>query len=85
MAGCACAEIIYSVFPKLVDIHNYNEASSVAARASNWNLLNKKVLKKLNCQLEVRSIDIFVNRRSIDQIITFLKILRAKLVAYGKV
>ena len=84
MAGCACAEIIHSVFPKLVDIHNYNEASSVVARTSNWNLLNKKVLKKLNCQLEVRSIDIFVNRRSSDQIVNFLKILRAKLVAYGK-
>ncbi len=81
--GCACAEIIHSVFPKIVDIHNYVEASSVTARTSNWNLLNKKVLKKINCQLEVRSIDIFVNRKSADQIITFLRMLRAKLIAYG--
>ncbi|KNE67570.1 hypothetical protein AMAG_12022 [Allomyces macrogynus ATCC 38327] len=49
--GCLCAEVIRHLNPRLVDLHNYPPANSTAQKIYNWNTLNFKVLKKLNCAL----------------------------------
>jgi hypothetical protein len=63
-------------------MHNYPESSSVQGRTANWQLLNKKALKKLHFELNAQLIDVFVNRKSIEQAQTFLRMLRAKMIAY---
>ncbi|KAJ3362085.1 Sperm flagellar protein 1 [Allomyces javanicus] len=49
--GCLCAEVIRHLHPRLVDLHNYPPANSTPQKIYNWNTLNFKVLKKLNCAL----------------------------------
>ncbi|XP_074532606.1 sperm flagellar protein 1 [Halichoeres trimaculatus] len=46
--GVMAAEVVKHFLPKLVDLHNYVPASSTQQKASNWNLLNRKVFSKLN-------------------------------------
>lgn len=38
------AEIIKYYWPKIIDVHNYVPASSLAYKISNWELLNRKVI-----------------------------------------
>ncbi|CAG9859083.1 unnamed protein product [Phyllotreta striolata] len=45
------AEILKQHFPKLVDIHNYIPTLSHTQKLVNWDVLNKKVLNKLNMNL----------------------------------
>ncbi|XP_039994378.1 sperm flagellar protein 1 isoform X2 [Xiphias gladius] len=46
--GVMAAEVVKYFLPKLVDLHNYIPANSTPQKLSNWNLLNRKVLSKLN-------------------------------------
>ncbi|KAI9335606.1 hypothetical protein DFJ73DRAFT_663264, partial [Zopfochytrium polystomum] len=45
--GVATAEVIHHFCPKLVDLHNYSPAHSVAQKMYNWSTLNQKVFRKL--------------------------------------
>ncbi|XP_064631486.1 sperm flagellar protein 1-like isoform X2 [Lineus longissimus] len=57
--GVLVAETMKHFFPKLVELHNYPAANSTEAKVTNWKLLNRKVLKKLNMELSedvIRSI-----------------------------
>ena len=38
------AEIVRYQFPKLVDLHNYNAASSLDKKITNWSLLNRYIV-----------------------------------------
>lgn len=75
------AEAINNFLPRLVDIHNYASASSVAAKKTNWETLQKKVLRRLRVRLSKGQISDLVNavpgaiepvmidiRRGIDQV-----------------
>lgn len=44
--GVMLAEVIHFHMPKLVEIHNYQAASSKKQKKGNWDTLNKKVLRK---------------------------------------
>ena len=44
-------------FPQLVHLHNYQPASSSAAKYVNWKTLNEKVFKKLSFQLNKNDIE----------------------------
>ncbi|CAH1114701.1 unnamed protein product [Psylliodes chrysocephalus] len=45
------AEILKQHFPKLVDLHNYTSTFSFTQKMVNWDVINKKVLNKLNINL----------------------------------
>ncbi|KAG5877624.1 hypothetical protein JTB14_023839 [Gonioctena quinquepunctata] len=47
------AEIIKFHFPKLIDLHNYSPMNSVAQKMANWEMLNRKVLRKLKINLSI--------------------------------
>lgn len=54
--GVLMAEIVNNYFPKLVELHNYSQANSVAKKMYNWNTLNQKVFKKLGFQISKKDI-----------------------------
>ena len=47
--------------PKLVDLHNYSQAHSVAQKIYNWNTLNLKVFKKFGFQISKNEVEALVN------------------------
>ncbi|KAJ3161188.1 Sperm flagellar protein 1 [Geranomyces michiganensis] len=76
--GVAAAEVISHFLPKLVDLHNYPPANGSAQKIYNWNTLNQKVLRKLNCHLSDTEIEAIVNKQP-GRIEAFLSDLRAKI------
>lgn len=46
--GVLAAEVVKHFFPKLVEMHNYVPANSMQQKLSNWTILNRKVLSRLN-------------------------------------
>ncbi|XP_063781435.1 sperm flagellar protein 1 [Pseudophryne corroboree] len=46
--GVLTAELVKYHFPKLVEMHNYVPANSMQQKFSNWTILNRKVLSKIN-------------------------------------
>jgi hypothetical protein len=80
--GVLVAEIIHSVYPKLIQLHNYYETHSTQSRKTNWLLLNKKVLKHIRCEATDIEIETFIKRQSQDDCILFLRNLKARLPAY---
>mmetsp|Transcript_79886 Transcript_79886/g.93365 ORF Transcript_79886/g.93365 Transcript_79886/m.93365 type:complete len:212 (-) Transcript_79886:59-694(-) len=73
--GCMMAETVAHFLPKLVEVHNYIPASSLAQKVSNWNTLNKKVFKKIGFQLSKNDIDTVVNcaPEAIERVILFVR------------
>ncbi|KAJ3306551.1 Sperm flagellar protein 1 [Kappamyces sp. JEL0829] len=45
--GVACAELLATLLPRILDLHNYQPGSSVAHKLYNWHCLNTKVFAKL--------------------------------------
>ncbi|XP_017793427.1 PREDICTED: uncharacterized protein LOC108575198 [Habropoda laboriosa] len=45
------AEILKLYCPRYVDLHNYVPVNSLTAKKENWNILNRKVLSKINMKL----------------------------------
>ncbi|OWF50991.1 Sperm flagellar protein 1 [Mizuhopecten yessoensis] len=81
--GVMMAEIIKHYFPKLVDLHNYNPASSTKQKLENWYLLNKRVLKRLGMDLSDDVIRALANgkRHVIDRILILLRMQIDNLLA----
>ena len=44
------SEVLHHYHPKLVDLHNYSPALSLATKRTNWHTLNQKAFKKLHIQ-----------------------------------
>lgn len=59
--GVMMAELIYHYNQKLVALHNYPPANSLAKKIENWNTLNVKVLKKLGVHLGKQDIENIAN------------------------
>lgn len=59
--GVMMAELIYHYNQKLVALHNYPPANSLAKKIENWNTLNVKVLKKLGVHLSKQDIENIAN------------------------
>ena len=55
------AEVIKHYIPKLVDLHNYSQAHSVAQKVTNWNTLSLKVFKKIGFSLSKQEVDALVH------------------------
>ena len=61
--GVLLAEMIKYHYPRLVDLHNYPNASSTKAKLVNWETLNKKVLKKLGVKITKNEINNIINSK----------------------
>ena len=61
--GVLMAEVVSHFFPRLVDLHNYDQAMRVDTKIYNWKTLNTKVLKKLKFNLDTDTITALANAR----------------------
>ena len=61
--GVLIAEIMKYYYPKLVDLHNYREASSTQLKLINWNTLSIKVFRKIGFSLSKVELDNVVNSK----------------------
>uniref|UniRef100_A0A336M6V2 CSON012971 protein n=1 Tax=Culicoides sonorensis TaxID=179676 RepID=A0A336M6V2_CULSO len=50
------AEILKSVFPKLVDLHNYQPCNSIQQKINNWTTLERKILSKIDVHINESTI-----------------------------
>jgi len=84
--GLLVADIISCRFPRMIQLHNYLETSSATGRYANWELLNKKVLNEINCELGEEDIEMIANRKvQRVAITTFLRLLRTKLEIHAPI
>ena len=84
--GLLVADIVAARFPRLVQLHNYSATSSASGRMANWEILNRKVLSTINCELGDEDIERISNRQiQAGAIITFLRLLRVKLDTYAPI
>ena len=82
--GLLVADVVGARFPRLVQLHNYSDTSSASGRMSNWEILNRKVLSAINCELGEEDITRISNRQIQKvAIVTFLRLLRAKMESYA--
>jgi hypothetical protein len=82
--GLLVADIIAARFPRMVQLHNYCETSSANGRLTNWEILNRKVLCAVDCELGEEDIERISNRQvQRVAIVTFLRLLRTKLDAHA--
>ena len=61
--GVLMAEVVAHFFPRLVDLHNYDQGLRVDTKIYNWKTLNNKVLKKLDFNLDTETITELANAR----------------------
>lgn len=62
--GVLLAEILKVEFPNLVELHNYSGCFAVQGKIENWDILNRKVLKKLQIHLQPEEIEKIVKSDS---------------------
>ncbi|ODM99370.1 Sperm flagellar protein 1 [Orchesella cincta] len=73
--GVSVAELVHFYMPRLIELHNYVNASSSAQKRINWSMLNRKVFVKLNIRLSEKVIDHIVEARqgAIEQVLWDLR------------
>lgn len=55
------AEVLKVYYPRYVDLHNYVPASSLTTKKDNWNMLNRKVLSRIDMKLNKDTINQLAN------------------------
>lgn len=83
--GVLTAELVNYYFPKLVDLHNYSAANSVAQKQYNWKTLNQKVFKKMGFTIAAEEIKSVCDcgAGSIEQVLITVKHKVDEIVASG--
>ncbi|OHT10566.1 Sperm flagellar protein 1 [Tritrichomonas foetus] len=61
--GCMMAEVIHVFYPKLVDLHNYEQGLRVDTKIYNWNTLHQRVFKKLGIPIDHQTITAIANAK----------------------
>lgn len=61
--GVMMAEVMRVFYPKLVDLHNYEQALKVDTKIYNWNTLNQKVFKKIGAVIDAPTINGIANAK----------------------
>ena len=51
------SQVVHHYHPRLVELHNYSSTLSLAAKRSNWQTLNTKVLRRLQCAVSGEEIE----------------------------
>ena len=72
------AEIVAYICPKIIDVHNYPQAHNLKQKFTNWNTLNRKILKRMGLFFTEDDIRDLVDLRPLA-IEHFLHVLRPKL------
>ena len=75
------AEIVAHMCPKVIDIHNYPQAHNNKQKFTNWNTMNRKILKRLGLYLTEDNIIDLVELRPMA-IEHFLHVLKPKLEGF---
>ncbi|CAM6088332.1 unnamed protein product [Calypogeia fissa] len=75
------AEVVAHYCPKLVDVHNYSAANSLAQKVYNWNTLNVKVFRRLHFSLTKEDIEAVASGEP-QRIERILKLLKYKMAKY---
>ena len=81
------AEVVAHFFPRLVDLHNYDQGLRVDTKIYNWKTLNNKVLKKFNFNLDTETITELANSKPgvIEDVLwDFRQVVNAKLQQNNK-
>ncbi|XP_033329223.2 uncharacterized protein LOC117221952 isoform X1 [Megalopta genalis] len=55
------AELLKVYYPRYVDLHNYVPANNFTTKKENWNILNRKVLSKIDMKLSKDTINQLAN------------------------
>lgn len=76
---CLC---LHQQLVNYFQLHSYVEQNNLSGRKTNWELINRKALKPLRCEVSDEQIETFINRRSPNLVIDFLRFLRAKMPAF---
>ncbi|EFJ07879.1 hypothetical protein SELMODRAFT_429462 [Selaginella moellendorffii] len=79
--GVLAAEVVAHYCPRLVDIHNYSAANSLAQKIYNWNTLNNKGFRRLNFSLTKEDVEAVANAEN-QMIERILKLLKYKIAKY---
>lgn len=79
--GVLVAEVVRHFVPRLVDMHNYVPAQSVAQKQSNWETVQAKLLKRLKMRITPAQIQAIVSAKPMH-IEPVLHQLREKIEAY---
>ncbi|XP_024533905.1 sperm flagellar protein 1-like [Selaginella moellendorffii] len=79
--GVLAAEVVAHYCPRLVDIHNYSAANSLAQKIYNWNTLNNKVFRRLSFSLTKEDVEAVANAEN-QMIERILKLLKYKIAKY---
>ena len=82
--GVLTAEIMKHYYPKMVDVHNYPEASSTQQKLTNWNTLCLKVFRKIGFSITKAELENVVNSKPKAIEIVLWKLYN-KLVSNGKI
>ncbi len=72
------AELVAHTCPKLIDVHNYPQSHNNKQKFTNWNTLNRKILKRMGLYLTEDDIRDLVDLRPLA-VEHFLHVLRPKL------
>jgi hypothetical protein len=57
------AEVIHHFLPRLVDLHNYDQALRIDTKVYNWKTLNRKVLKNIGITLDTETMTALAQAR----------------------
>ena len=73
--GVLMSEVVHHFYPKLVDLHNYEQGLKIDTKIYNWNTLNQKIFKKLGFPLDVNTINGLANSHQgyVEKILTDFK------------
>lgn len=55
------AEVVAHFFPRMVELHNYDQGLRIDTKIYNWKTLNNRVLKKLSYPLDKETIESLAN------------------------
>lgn len=79
------AEILKYELPKVVDLHNYTGCNAIQGKIDNWNILNRKVLKKLHVHLTKEEMEMLARAETslIEQVL-FTVMSKVKLVQFNE-
>lgn len=59
--GVLMAELVKTLAPNLVELHNYPSASSTKQKQQNWQTLNRKVMRQLGISIAQQEIDAIIS------------------------
>eukprot|EP00297_Palpitomonas_bilix_P012312 CAMPEP_0113908654 /NCGR_PEP_ID=MMETSP0780_2-20120614/26308_1 /TAXON_ID=652834 /ORGANISM="Palpitomonas bilix" /LENGTH=315 /DNA_ID=CAMNT_0000904159 /DNA_START=194 /DNA_END=1138 /DNA_ORIENTATION=+ /assembly_acc=CAM_ASM_000599 len=79
--GVLAAEVVAHYHPEIVDLHNYSKANSAARKKDNWDVLNKKVFRRMGFQVTKENVDEVINAvpGAVERI---LKLIKTKMEKY---